>query len=272
MHDKFIDTERIISEKNPKLLKILPRFLLNYLKKTLHEDDLNELFDDQKGVPSYEFCAHVMERWNIDLHMHGLDNIPDEGGTYFASNHPLGGIDAIALIHCLQFRRRDIRFIVNDVLLKLPNLKELFVGVNKIGTTPKEALKQINELFDSDHATCIFPAGLVSRRIRGEIRDPQWKKTFITKARQLKKPVVPVHIDGHLSSFFYNLSNLRRKLGIKTNVEMLYLADELYQHYGRTVNVRFGKPIPPETFDRSKSDQEWASWVKERVYELADQN
>ncbi len=268
--EKLVDIEKVFEEKNPKLLKIMPRFVINYLKRITHEDDVNQRMYELRDVKDAEFCKAVIEYFGAKVIAKGLENIPRTGGVLFACNHPLGGMDAMALVQVVHPIRPDIKFIVNDVLLKIDNIKSMFHGVNKHGPTARESLRRVQELFAGDDAIFIFPAGLVSRRRKGIIRDLEWKKTFITQAKRNRKPVVPVYLGGRLSNFFYRLANLRTALGIKSNIEMLYLADEMFKQKGVTIPIVFGKPIPPETFDKSKSDYEWAQWVKEKAYALKD--
>lgn len=268
MDDKFIDVERIIKSKNPKIMKWIPKFLMNYLKRTIHQDDINEFLDAKKNVFGNQFCIETIEHFQVNVNPIGLENIPKEGGAIFVVNHPLGGMDAMAIVNEVQKVRKDIKFIVNDILLNLKNLRGLFVGVNKHSANSKEALKEVNDLFASDKAIFIFPAGLVSRKQKGEVKDLEWRKTFVTRARKFDKPVVPVFLDGELTNFFYNLSNFRTKIGIKANIEMLYLAQEMFKQKGKTINIVFGEPIAGSSYDKSKSDKEWAQWTKEKVYSL----
>jgi len=268
---KFIDIERVIRDKNPSLLKWLPGFVLRYIKKITHESDMNRDMLSLSGKKNNAFCSGVINRFNIKVKSKGLENIPREGGCLFVCNHPLGGLDAMAIVHEMYHIRPDMKFIVNDVLMNIDNVKEMFQGVNKHGKTAKESLKQVNELFASDQAVFIFPAGLVSRKRKGVIKDLEWKKTFVTQAKRNKKPVFPVYVDGKLSNFFYRLSNLRNFLGIKANLEMMYLADEMYKQQDAEISLVFGQPIPYTTFDQSKKDIEWANWVKDKTYSLKDQ-
>lgn len=268
---KFIDIEKVIGDKNPKLLKWMPGFILRYIQKITHEYEVNDSmyrFRDEKGK---DFCTAVIDDFNLTINTIGLENIPKNGGCLFASNHPLGGLDALGIVHAIYDIRPDMKFIVNDVLLNIENLKMMFQGVNKHGKTAKESLKGVMELFASDQAVFIFPAGLVSRKQNGVVKDLVWKKTFVSQAKRHKKTVIPVFVDGNLSNFFYRLSNFRSKLGIKANIEMMYLADEMFKKKGATFTVIFGKPIASETFDKSKSDLEWAKWVKEKAYSLESQ-
>lgn len=278
MGNKFIDIEKVIGDKNPTLLKRMPRFIIRYLKKILHQEDVNKTLYENRDLYDYDFCNEIVKRFNLGINPKGLDNIPKTGGIIIAVNHPLGGMDAMALIDAFSHIRQDIKFIANDILLNLKNLNGLLVGVNKVGKNTPQSLQQVNnqylqvnDLFKSDNAILVFPAGLVSRKKNGVVKDLIWKKTFITQSKKYKKPVIPVYLNGELSNFFYRLSNLRMALGIKANIEMLYLVNELYKQQNKPIDIIVGKPIVPETFDSSKTDIEWAQWVKDIVYKL-DQN
>ena len=265
---KFIDIKRVLEEKNPKLKKWLPGFMVRYLQKILHEKEVNEFIESQNDSDSFEFCQAVIKKFNIELNAFGIENVPDEGGCVLAVNHPLGGMDAMALVTLLEHKRKDIKFIVNDILLNLDSLKGMFVGVNKHGKNAKDSLKKVDELFATDQLICLFPAGLVSRKKNGKVRDLEWKKTFVTRSRKHDKPIIPVHINGELSNFFYRLSNIRGKVGIKANIEMLYLVNELYKQNDKKMNVVFGNPIDSRSLDKSKTDLQWATEIKEKVYQL----
>lgn len=272
MEDKFIDIEKLISDKNPKLLQRIPGFIIRYLKRVIRQKEVNKFLLDNKDLYNHDFCNKVISDFNLDIQIHGKENIPTNGGAIFAVNHPLGGMDAMALVHAFADTRPDIKFIVNDLLLHLKNLKGLFVGVNKHGKNSSQSLQQVNELFKSDNAVCVFPAGLVSRKKNGVVGDLKWKKTFITQSKKYNKSVIPVYLDGELSNFFYRLSNLRTFLGIKANIEMLYLVNEQYKQHDKTINITIAPPISPSTFDQSKTDFEWAQWVKNEVYNLRNTN
>ena len=114
----------------------------------------------------------------------------------------------------------------------------------------------------------MFPAGLCSRRIDGKIHDIPWTKTFISKSVEYHRDIVPIHFGGKNSDFFYNLANLCKRFGIKFNIAMLFLVDEMYKNVHKKFVVKIGKPIPWQTFDKSRTPKEWAQWVEDRVYEL----
>ena len=271
MAAKFIDIEKILADKNPKLLKRLPNFLLNYLKKILWQDEVNRIISENEGVSGVQFCRNVIKEFNITAVIEGIENAPKTGGVTFASNHPLGGMDALAFIDQFSYYRKDIKFIANDILLNLKPMQDIFVGVNKMGTTAVPSLKNVDSVLANDESVVIFPAGLVSRRKKGVVKDLPWKKTFVTRARKHNVPIVPVIIDGKLSSFFYNLSNVREKLGIKANIEMLYLVNELFKQKNTTIKIIFGKPIYPDELDPNiMKDRAWAQKIKEIAYSLKD--
>lgn len=270
MSDKFVDIDALIQEKNPRLYKWMPRFIINYLKKIIHQDEANEVIEANKGADGYEFSLDVLKRMNISVKAEGKENVPTSGPVIFACNHPLGGVDALAIIKEIYPIRPDMKFVVNDLLLHLPNLKNLFTGVNKHGANTKESLQALNDLFASDRAIFVFPAGLVSRKKKGKVRDLDWQKTFITRSKKFETPVIPVFISGEMSKFFYRLANFRKSVGVKANIEMLYLVDELFKQKGNLIELKFGKSISYKRFDQTKKDLDWAAWVKNEVYQLND--
>lgn len=263
----FINIEEVLASKNPKLLKVLPRFIIRYLKRIIHQDFINDFIRKNGHKNSFEFADAIIHDFGPIVSFSGLENVPENGGAILAANHPLGGLDAIALIQTVGKKRKDIKFIVNDILLNLKNFEKEFIGVNKHGKNPTSTLELIDQQYKSDQLVLIFPAGLVSRKQeKGIIKDLEWKKSFVVKAKKFNRAIIPVHISGRNSSFFYNLSKIRTRIGIKANIEMLYLMDEMYHQRGKKIHVTFGKPILPEKFDNSKSDIEWAQSLKDFVH------
>ena len=267
--EKFINVEKLIASKSPKVLKWMPKFILRYLRRIVHEDEVNDFINNNRDKKNIEWCEAVVEFMQIELEVINLEKIPREGKIVIAMNHPLGGMDAMILVSALKGHREDLKFIVNDLLMNLDGMREMFVGVDKHRKKQITSRVQIEELFESDHAVCIFPAGLVSRKTKGVIRDLNWKKTFITYSKKYDRTIVPVYIDGRLSDFFYRLSNIRKFFRIKANIEMLYLVDELLKQKNRKMRFVVGDPIDPEFIKRENSDYKLAQDVKEKVYELS---
>lgn len=265
-----IDIKAAFASKSPRAVKFIPKFVMNYIKRVTHEKEINEFFHLHGEKKNFEFIEAVLSHFHVNFEVINAENIQKTGGVIFASNHPLGGLDGIALIHAIGRERKDVKFIVNDILMQLTTLDGIFIGVNKHGKNVGNSLAVIEELYASDKAVLIFPAGLVSRKQKGQIKDLEWKKSFISKAKKHKKNIIPVHIDGNNTKKFYNLAMWRKRLGIKANIEMFYLIDEMFKQRGKTLTMTFGKPIPYTHFDKKHTDLEWAQWMKKEVYKLGN--
>jgi len=263
-----LDVEQILYSKNPALKKAVPGFLIRYLKRIVHQDELNDFLKIAGHSRDAEFIKTGLDYFNIKYNVKGIENIPASGRFIFVSNHPLGGLDGLVFIYELSKHFKELKFPVNDILMNITNLSGIFVPINKHGGQDREAVRKIEEAYASDNQVLYFPAGLCSRKKKGIIRDLQWHKSFITKALQYKRDILPAYFSGRNSNFFYNLSNIRNFLGIKANIEMLYLADEMFKQKGKEIDLVFGSKIPWQTFDHSKSPVDWAAWVKEKSYEL----
>lgn len=267
--NNLIDIEKAIAGKNPRLLKILPGFLLRYIKRTIHQDELNDAVNRNRHRYHIDFVNAAMEEFDVHLKVKGDENIPRTGGVILAANHPLGGLDGIAFMKVVGSYRDDIKFLVNDLLMAFKNLGNILIPVNKHGRNTSDYMERIDNVYASDNCLLVFPAGLVSRRQKsGVVEDLVWKKSFITKAIQYQRNVVPVFIDGKNSNFFYNLAYWRKKIGIKANIEMFYLADEMYKQKGKTITFTFGEAISWQTFTRDKPAEYWSAMVKQHVYAL----
>lgn len=267
---KYIDLEKVIANKSPKLRKMLPGFVLRWLKNILHERDINETMAVIGKMQGLDFCDGLMKHLNVTVALKGLDNVPADGGVIIASNHPLGGLDGITLMHAVGQKRKDLQFLVNDILMNVENLRPLFVPVNKHGPNGRQIARMIEETYAKDIAVLVFPAGMVSRKQNGVIADLEWKKSFISKSIKYKKDIVPVFIDGTNSPFFYNLARFRKAIGIGANLEMFLLPKEMFRQRNRKITISFGKPVPWQTFAESdKNHQQWANDMRSKVYDMA---
>ena len=263
-----LDVEKILYSKNPAIKKTVPGFIISYLKRIVHQDELNDFLRTAGNARDAVFIKAGLDYFNIRYSVSGIENIPTSGRFIFVSNHPLGGLDGLVFIYELSKHFRELKFPVNDILMNITNLSGIFLPVNKHGGQDREAVRKIEEAYASDSQILYFPAGLCSRKKKGIIRDLQWHKSFITKAVQYKRDIVPAYFSGRNSNFFYNLSNIRNFLGIKANLEMLYLADEMFKQKGKEIKLVFGKSIPWQTFSHTMTPVEWADWVRGKTYEL----
>ena len=263
---KFIDVENILKEKAFKLYKWLPRFAINWLKKKLHENDINDAMEHLKDDVGLEFNRRGLEKLGAKVESVNSDLVPKSGSIVIVSNHPLGGLDGMALIKAVGDIRPDVHFLVNDVLKNIKNYGEIYVAVNKLGATSAKYLRVIEEVFRTESALLLFPAGLVSRKQNGIVRDLEWKKTFVTQAIDHKRMIQPVFIEGKNSSFFYNFAMWRKRLGIKANIEMLFLPDEMFKARKETIKVHFSKPFDSALLNESKTHKQWSQLVYQYIY------
>ncbi|MGV8962224.1 MAG: 1-acyl-sn-glycerol-3-phosphate acyltransferase [Candidatus Saccharimonadaceae bacterium] len=266
---KKLDIDAVLKSKAKKYYNKIPKVAINYLKRTVHQDELNYIIEKYSDKDGTDFMKSCVDYFNLTLHINGEANIPDTGKFVFVSNHPLGGLDGICLAAVLGEKYdKKIKYLVNDILLNIENLESIFVPVNKHGWQAKDSVKALNEAYQSDNQIITFPAGLCSRKQNGRIKDLQWTKSFVVKAREYKRDIIPVHFEGRNSNFFYNLSNWRKKIGVNLNVEMLYLSDEMMKKKNAEFTITFGKPISCHSLDKTNTPLQWAQNIKESVYIL----
>lgn len=270
--EKTIDVREILKSKMGDKARYVPSPIVKWLERILHQDEVNEFLWDSRGLTGVEWLEATVRYLDMTLDIVGRENLPpkDDGRLYtFVSNHPLGGVDGVAL-GAIIGRHYDgrLRYLVNDLLMNLPGLAPLCIPINKTGHQSRNFPAMVEAGFHSDNHIIMFPAGLCSRRTNGVIRDLPWKKAFVSKSVETQRDVVPIHFGGQNSNFFYNLANVCKRLGIKFNIAMLYLADEMYKNRHKTFRVAIGKPIPWQTFDRSKTPAQWAQYVQDIVYKL----
>lgn len=265
---QVLDLEKIIRSRAGSKSKYIPQFLIRWIKNLVHEDFINGFL--KEGYVGVEFCEKSLDYLGVEIEVKGLENLPKDGRLYtFASNHPLGAIDGVTL-GALIGRQYDgkVKYLLNDLLMNLKGMAPLGIPINKIGNQARNLPRLIDEAFRSDNQMLVFPAGLCSRKIDGKIQDIAWSKAFVTKSRQTKRDIIPIHFEGENSKRFYRIATLQKKLGLKFNIAMLLLPDEMYRSTGRKYTITFGKPISIESLDASKTDSEWAQIIRNTVYEL----
>ena len=265
---QHLDIEQVIMSKAGDKGKYIPKFLINWFKKFMHIDFINEYL--KEGYVGVEFCENAIKYLGVELEVHGLENLPKDGRTYtFVSNHPLGAIDGVTL-GAIIGREYDgkIKYLMNDLLMNLKGMAPLGIPVNKLGGQARNLPKLINEVYESDNQMLVFPAGLCSRKIDGRIQDIEWGKSFVKKSRDTGRDIVPIHFEGENSKRFYRIANWQKKLGLKFNFAMMLLPDEMYKSRGRKYKITIGKPIDINSLDKSKNDNQWAQEIRKIVYEL----
>lgn len=270
--EKTIDIEKILQSKMGKKARFVPAFAIRWLKRIVHEDEVNAFLWESRNLTGTEWLKACVRYLDMTLHIEGRENLPDKGDGKlytFVSNHPLGGEDGVALGAIIgEHYDGRFRYLVNDLLLNLPGLRPVSIGINKTGRQSRDFPRMVEAGFQSDNHMLMFPAGLNSRKKNGVIHDLPWKKTFISKSVEYHRDVVPIYFSGRNSERFYRIANWQKKLHLKVNIAMLFLVDEMYRNVHKTFTIKIGKPIPWQTFDKSRTPAQWAQWVEDKVYEL----
>ena len=270
-----LDIEGILRKRIPsRKQKFIPGFLYGALSRLIHQDELNEML--RIGYPSQgsEFSRKVLEHLDIEVTVEGAENLPaKDRRVVFASNHPLGGLDGIALIAVLGQRYGDenIRFLVNDLLMNVEPLGTVFLPINKYGSQARAAAEAINAEYASDRQIVIFPAGLVSRlHPGGEVHDLKWQKAFVQKAIENDRDIIPVRFVALNRKRFYRLAKWRKKLGIKVNIEQATLPAELCDSRGKRFRIIIGQPVSVSELRASgKSFPQLAEDLRAAIYRLS---
>lgn len=265
-----LNIRKVFKDKAPGIARFIPGFIYKYIERTIHQDEMNEMLRIYGHHHGIDFASDCIDYFNIKIAITGLDNIDNNGKYLFISNHPIGGLDGIVLISVIGKKFGGVKVVVNDILMNIENLKPTFLPVNKHGSQSKENAEIIDAAFASNIPIVTFPAGLCSRRINKEIIDLEWRKNFISKAISSQRDIIPIYFDAKNSNFFYKLANLRKRLGIKANIEMFYLADETFRHRNGSFKITFGKPISYTRLDNSRTHKEWAETIKKLTYSLKD--
>jgi putative hemolysin len=268
---KPINIKDIFMAKNPRLAKKIPGFVYRYITRIMHIEEINEILEKYGNEEGIEFAKSMVKHFNVHQTINGLENVPKSGRFIFASNHPLGGFDALLTLTNIDKILGEVVTLVNDVLMNIPQLRPIFVPLNKHGGHSKEVIKQIHEAYSSDKQILIFPSGFASRLIKGKVQDFEWKKHFIAKSIEYQRDIIPIHVSGRNSGFFYRLANFRTLFRMKWNLEMFFLADETFKHKNKKFTITFGKPISYKHFDKSKTLDQWAAEVRDIVYRLPNE-
>ena len=266
---KYIDVAASIKASNSKFLKQFPAFVVRWFEKIIRQDELNRILEKYKDCEGADFHRSIVREFNLSFEIEGIENLPDNGKCFFVANHPFGIIDGLALTKTVIEKYGTFKAIGNESFNFVPNLRPYIALVNPYGLSSKAYITKLEEMYLSDVPITHFPAGKVSRRYGGQIRDSDWQKSFITRAVSCERSIVPIYFYGQNSNFFYAINQLRRMLGIKINVELILLPREMFLKRGKTIRFKIGKHISWQKFDSSRTHLEWARQIKSKVYEMA---
>ncbi len=261
-----IDIKKIVLARSPKAGKWIPGWLFRALERLIRQREINEVLHKYGHLEGTAFIRAVLGEWGYRPRVHLDPGIDPERKYIFASNHPLGGLDGLILAEEIESRFGAVKVMVNDLLMHLTPIRSIFVPVNLYGRQPARYAREVDRMYDSGAQVMLFPAGLCSRKIHGRIEDLPWRKNVIVKSVRHERDVVPVFFDAVNTRRFYRVANLRKFLGIRFNLELVLLPGEMFRQKNKRMDIYFGAPIPWQTFSNEKRPQEWAAWLRERVY------
>lgn len=265
---KYIDIHKLIKASNSHFLKSLPVFIVDLIKIIIRQNEINRILSVYSDYEGVEFLPKIISELNIKVEMEGIENLPENGKCFFVANHPFGFVDGLILTNTIASKYGDFRAIGNNIFTLIPHVRPIVAAVNVFGTTPRKYILELEKVFASGLPITHFPAGLVSRMKGCRIEDRDWQKSFISKAIEHHRNIVPFFFSGRNSLLFYFIYTSRKILGIKTNIELVLLPREIFTRKNKTVKVKIGNPISYQIFDKSKTHFEWAQFVKEQVYNL----
>ncbi len=260
----LINLDEVLKKRNLNL----PKFIINFLKKIFYQKEINDFIIKNQDKHNFDFIDEIIKYFNLKIEVKGQENLPKNEKLIFVANHPLGGLDGIIFARTISKFFPNLKIIVNDLLFFFKNLQNIFLGVNLYGSNSKVHISKIESAFKSDKQILIFPAGLVSRRKNSIIQDLKWKHTFVKKAIQHKRNIVPVFIKAQNSNIFYNIARFREKIGIKFNVELILLPSEVFKQKDKKISLKIGKKIFYKDLEKNFSQKIWAEKIKNKVYNL----
>jgi len=270
MEDQHVNVERMLKDR---LGNRVPGWAVRLARHILHEDWLNQCID--RGFTGIDFAEDTSRNYmNVKIQVEGLENIDKNGRYTIVANHSQGGNDSLALLYVFGRYFGNVHIMANELLMELKPLRSCFVAVDKMRVTQDANYRslslQTDAIFSGDAPMILYPAGRVSRKHKGVIKDVPWRKTFISKSVQFQRDIIPVHFYGRNSWRFYFLDWLGSITGINKKVPLgtLLLVDELTRAQNKTFRMVVGRPIPWQTFDHTRKPAEWAAWVQEQVYAL----
>ncbi|HAH55259.1 MAG TPA: glycerol acyltransferase [Flavobacterium sp.] len=267
---QHLDVKKVFYEKNPRMAKWLPGIVFWTIRKIIHEKEINRVLKEYGDKQGAAFADHLVSDFKITFDIKGIENLPKKQDVIIVSNHPLGGFDGMVLLSVLNPYFPGMFEVVNDLLMNLRNMEGTFIPVNKHGSNSKMNAVKLNDAYATGRAVLTFPAGMVSRKINGEIVDLEWKKSIISKSLEYKRDFVPIYFEGRNTKLFYLICWLRKALRIKTNLEMFFLPHELFMQKNKHFKITIKELIPYNTIETTNNQLYWAQEIKKKVYQLKE--
>lgn len=271
-----IDIRAVLNERLGRSASFIPKFLIHKLEDLICQNRLNELLQHNFPAEGAEFCKGVLNDLDVKVKIINKYRLPspDKSRVIIVSNHPLGGLDGIALIkYFSEYYGGNLKFIVNDLLMAVKPLEPVFLPINKHGSQSRLSILNIDNVMASECPVIIFPSGLVSRQkfAGAPVADLEWKKMFVNKAIDFRRDIVPIFFDGKNSERFYSFARRREKSGLKFNLEMVLLPSEVFKASGKTFHINCGKTIQWQSLTGGNESAAEAMAIRNIVYKLGDE-
>lgn len=246
--------------------------LIKILFKFSGINKVNAIYDASKHLTGLDFVNDMLDKLKITRKYENYEVLDDfkEGPFITVSNHPYGHIDGIIAISTVAGKRRDYKMMVNWMLMQIDTMEEHFIGVNPYSKDNKMSgvkssvggVKQCLEHLRDGHPLGLFPAGGVSSPHLDRTEDREWQPTVLRVIKKAKVPVIPMFISGN-NSWFY------RFLGfIDWRIRTVRLLHEVTNKKGKTIYVRFGKPISVEEQNKFDDIKEFGEYLKAQTYAM----
>jgi len=268
---KVIDVELALQEKIPDIYKKIPGVLIRLMEKVIRQADMNRMIHESSHLNGIPLVDWVLDQFGVNIVVKGKKLIPKKGRYIYPANHPIGGLDGLAIVSVVAKIHPLIKFVANDLLRVIKGFDSISLYIARFGQINRRNAILINKTLASEAQLLVQPAGTVSKRNPVKISDLAWNKFFIHKAIQYKRDVIPIHVQARNSRLFYNIASFRKIFRIKSNLEMFLLPREMFNKSGKTITITFGIPIAYKTFDDSRTHLEWAQKVREYVYVLGSE-
>ena len=264
----MLDTKQVITARYPQVAnnKILNKPVTALFKHLLCEQEINEFQHEYPHLSGFDYVEQVLRYFDFSFRLKDQqkERIPSSGRVVIIANHPIGSLDGLALIKCIQDIRDDIKVVANEMLMAIEPLHEILLPVNNMqGNTPKHNLHNIHLHLQNEGAVIVFPAGEVSRLRPQGIRDTKWQTGFLRIAKRAQCPILPICIDAKNSALFYGVSMLYKPAATAL------LVKEMFNKKSKSMDVHIGEIIPYEGFaNLTINMKEQVKLFKKHLYRL----
>ncbi len=218
------------------LMKSLFKGVLGYAKAL-------EMVDAAQGKSGLEIFDYMSDLLHLQVLVDGLEHIPASGPALVTPNHPAGIADGIAVFDAFKDKRADVCFVANrDAVRAASGLAEIIIPVEwrvheRTTQKTRETVRAINQAFADDRLVVIFPSGRLAEPTLRGLKERPWQTTALSFARRNEVPVIPMHIKGENTAFYYITWY------INTELKDMTLFREIVKKAGRPYRLTIGEPF-----------------------------